>query len=123
MTRLFLLNLALWLAACTPVPDDNPDNVVVAPSPECGLLGCRSSKPGRLPGRGTEIDRLASNCQRPMYCGAVGYVDCGSAVDGPAYYFDAASGEVTGYCGGYCMADPGGNCERTCPPPEWNCSY
>ncbi|HEY0629847.1 MAG TPA: hypothetical protein VGD23_11025, partial [Sphingomicrobium sp.] len=40
-----------------------------------------------LPGRGTEIDQLVGKRQPAHYCGGIGYVDLGAAVDGPAYYF------------------------------------
>ena len=108
---------ALTLAGCTPAsePDDN--------RARCGLLegpSCRQSVPGDLPAGITEIGQVARRCSPPRYCGPVGFVDCGSATDGPAYYFARESGKIIGYCGGYCMGD-GEKCRGKCPPPEWTC--
>ncbi|HEX6740781.1 MAG TPA: hypothetical protein VF079_03160 [Sphingomicrobium sp.] len=55
------------------------------------------------------------------YCGAIGFVDLGSAVDGPAYYFRKSDGKILGRCGGYCWADRGGHCKTDCPPARWTC--
>lgn len=113
-----LLFLPVLLASCTPVPEEE-DGLA-----RCGLLegpDCRKTVPGDPPSPDTEIGKLAKNCSRPRVCGSLAYVDCGSAVDGPAYYYERASGKVVGFCGGYCMADFEGKCAKTCPPPAWNC--
>ena len=55
------------------------------------------------------------------YCGGIGFVDLGSATDGPAYYFRKSDGHIVGACGGYCMADPSGHCKTDCPPAGWTC--
>lgn len=60
-------------------------------------------------------------CDPPLYCGPIGYMDCHSGADGPAYYFRRDSGEIISYCGGYCMGGPEGRCARECPPPQWTC--
>lgn len=118
MRHWLLLFLPLLLASCTPVPEEEEG------SAPCGLLegpDCRKTVPGDPPPPGTEIGKLAKNCSRSRVCGALAYVDCGSAVDGPAYYYERASGKVGGFCGGYCMADFEGKCAKTCPPPAWDC--
>src|SRR5688572_8760963 len=91
---LLLLPLLALPAGCTPVPEEEPM------TERCGLLDgpeCRRSVPGDLPAPWTDIGKLAGRCAKPQYCGPVGYVDCGSAVDGPAYYFERESGKVIGY--------------------------
>ena len=108
---------ALLLAGCTPVAEEDDYRA------RCGVLegpSCRKTVPGDLPPDITEIGKLAKRCSKPRYCGPLGFVDCGSATDGPAYYFARESGQVVGYCGGYCMANAD-KCAGTCPPPEWNC--
>src|SRR5687768_11339772 len=81
----------------------------------CGIVAI----PGDLPSPDTEIGGRASGarCTRPKYCGPIGFVDCGSQTDGPAYYFERSSGKVIAACGGFCMS---GDC-RDCPPPSWTC--
>ena len=106
----------LFLASCTPVSEGDG-------RARCSLLegpNCRRSVPGDFPLPETEIGKVAKHCSRPRYCGPVGFVDCGSATDGPAYYFDRESGKILGYCGGYCMLQSE-KCEKTCPPPQWTC--
>ena len=78
---------------------------------------------GDLPAGNTQIGRSASGptCARPTYCGDIGYVDCQSDRDGPAYYFRRDNGEIISACGGYCMGDPHNSCARNCPPPQWTC--
>lgn len=76
--------------------------------------------PGPLPSRDTEIGRLASG--RAYYCGDLGYVDMGAAVDGPAYYFRRRDGVVVGRCGGIRRPDPAHENQRQCPPAAWTCS-
>jgi hypothetical protein len=80
--------------------------------------------PGELPGEDTEIGARVSDFHphKPYYCGGIGFIDLGSAVDGPAYYFRREDGVVIGHCGGACMIDtPEGRCARECPPAEWIC--
>jgi hypothetical protein len=109
--------IVLVVSSCTPMAQQEDHRA------RCGLLegpSCRESVPGDLPPDFTEIGKLAKSCSKPRYCGPLGFVDCGSAVDGPAYYFEHQSGKVVGYCGGYCMVQ-GEKCARTCPPREWTC--
>jgi hypothetical protein len=75
---------------------------------------------GGLPARGTEIgDRVPAN-YRAFYCGGVGFVDAGAAVDGPSYYFRRSDGRILGACGGACWRNSE-RCRRQCPPAEWTC--
>jgi hypothetical protein len=85
---------------------------------------------GPLPGRNTEIGRASfrgSEAWSPhsaLYCKGIGYLDMGSAADGPAYYFERSTGKIIGRCGGYCMsreAGTGVQCRTKCPPKEWTC--
>ena len=58
----------------------------------------------------------------PAFRNGIIYLDCGAAVDGPAYYFDEASGALISTCGGACMTpDPEQQeiCRTLCPPPGW----
>ena len=75
---------------------------------------------GPLPPPSTEIGKVARG--PAYYCGDIGYVDMGAAVDGPAYFFRRRDGAIIGHCGGYCMGDPGNSCARECPPPGWTCT-
>jgi len=103
-----LMTVALALSSCQMAPSkDAPrDSVAIA---------------GELPRRNTDIDRSAKSCSKPLYCGDVGYADCGSAADGPAYYFERKTGKIITTCGGACMYDPNGRCKRECPPAGWVC--
>ena len=115
--RLFALGPLLLLASCTPVSSQEEGRA------RCGLLegpNCRLSVPGDLPPAETEIGKVARQCSKPRSCGPIGFVDCGSASDGPAYYFERRSGKIIGYCGGYCMMNSE-KCASTCPPPGWTC--
>jgi hypothetical protein len=87
----------------------------------CGnMAGGRTSlTEGPLPSRNTEIGRVAQGTA--FYCGSLGFVDLGSAVDGPSYYFRRHDGVIVGRCGGYCMADANHSCQRACPPAGWSC--
>ena len=118
MMRLLLCALTLLLlGSCTPIAEEEDYRA------RCGLLEgprCRQSVPGELPPDFTEIGKLAKSCSKPRYCGRLGFVDCGSATDGPAYYFERQSGKVVSYCGGYCMVNSE-KCQDKCPPPEWTC--
>jgi hypothetical protein len=110
----------LLLGACDRVdPSAGPARVS---TPAAGAGAYRTTAlAGALPAADTEIGRLAGRCTKPLYCGRIGYVDCGSAADGPAYYFERESGKVLGYCGGYCMMDQKGQCRTSCPPKAWTC--
>jgi hypothetical protein len=55
-------------------------------------------------------------CKLAQRCGALIFVDCNSAADGPAYYIDEQASKLLATCGGACMRGCAG-----CPPPEWNC--
>jgi hypothetical protein len=75
---------------------------------------------GPLPSPDTQIGRVASG--RAYYCGDLGFVDMGAAVDGPAYYFRRRDGAIVAGCGGIRRPDPDGNAGRQCPPQGWTCS-
>ena len=55
-------------------------------------------------------------CRLAQQCGALIFVDCNSAADGPAYYIDEEASKLLATCGGACMR----GCTN-CPPPEWKC--
>src|SRR3954452_25195950 len=58
---------------------------------------------GAIPA-GTEIAQaIGSHTPNARYCGPIGFVDLGSAEDGPAYYFRKSDGKIIGRCGAYCM--------------------
>jgi hypothetical protein len=88
----------------------------------CATLAGEGRRPvaGPLPSRDTEIGRVASG--RAYYCGDLGFVDMGAAVDGPAYYFRRGDGVIVGSCGGIRRPDPDRNAPRACPPAGWTCS-
>jgi hypothetical protein len=56
------------------------------------------------------------NCDVDRVCGNLVYLDCGSAMDGPAYYINGKTFEVLSTCGGVCM-NPDEPCD--CPPAAW----
>ncbi|TNE30002.1 MAG: hypothetical protein EP349_05900 [Alphaproteobacteria bacterium] len=56
--------------------------------------------------------KYGANCKIAEKCGDMLYVDCGAAVDGPAYYLNANI-EVIGTSGGLCMRGCSG------APEEW----
>jgi hypothetical protein len=115
--RIVAVTSLILLAGCTPVSDEEEGRA------RCGLLEgpeCRQSVVGDLPPRWTEVGKLAERCAKPRSCGPIGFVDCGSATDGPAYYYERQTGKVIGYCGGYCMMNSE-KCAKTCPPPAWTC--
>ena len=110
MKQLFGLSLLLLLAACGPVA---ADPVRTAPA---------RLTVGPVPGGDTEIGRLVRGPAQARYCGGVGFIDLGSATDGPAYFFRRSDGRVLGRCGGYCWdPDQRARCARECPPPAWRC--
>ncbi len=85
------------------------------------LAALRRAVPGPVPQRG-EIGRLVHGRAQALYCGDIGFVDLGSAVDGPAYYFRRNDGRVVGRCGGYLRTPEGRrNGARSCPPRSWTC--
>lgn len=90
-------------AAVSAVPAVAPRTAVEGPLPTGGNL------PTSLRGR-----------YRAFYCGSTGFVDAGSTVDGPSYYFERQSGRVISICGGACMGDMD-RCRRECPPSTWTC--
>jgi len=91
-----------------------------------GALGCTTMG---CPVEQTEYSELVNgSCKEnvvvdnPMFRNGIIYLDCGSAVDGPSYYFDEISGALISTCGGACMApDPDQEeiCKTLCPPPGW----
>ncbi len=111
--RRLLTAAAFLLAACTiaappaKAPTNAPASQASAPQSTAAQL---MIDPSRLP----------KSCGKLRVCGTLGYVDCGSATDGPALYFERASGKVVGRCGGFCRGDMQ-RCARDCPPPEWSC--
>lgn len=56
------------------------------------------------------------NCDVDRVCGSLVYLDCGSAMDGPAYYINGKNFEILATCGGACM-NPDEPCD--CPPAAW----
>lgn len=85
------------------------------------LAASRRPVPGPVPHRG-EIGALVQGRANALYCGNIGYVDLGAAVDGPAYYFRRSDGRVVGRCGGYRWnPDQRQTARRECPPPGWTC--
>ncbi len=59
-------------------------------------------------------------CDVTDQCGGLDYVDCGAAVDYPAYFVERSSGDILEVCGGACFGPSPGFCVA-CPPPEWTC--
>lgn len=89
------------------------------------LTGCDHSEEA-----GGEIDLDAfvaknyPNCSKAVVCGNLAYVDCHSAVDGPAYYLNGKTGTRISTCGGACMLPDSAQavvCRTLCPPKEWTC--
>jgi hypothetical protein len=56
------------------------------------------------------------DCEEVAACGDLVYVDCNSAVDGPAFYFNRVSSQLISKCGGWTPRD------EACPPPAWDCA-
>lgn len=58
-------------------------------------------------------------------CGGLLYFDFGSANEGTAYYYDAATQKVIGRCGGAKLASIGVKKRNptlgNCPPKDWTC--
>jgi hypothetical protein len=85
------------------------------------LAALRRPVPGPVPQRG-EIGGLVHGRAQALYCGNIGFVDLGAAVDGPAYYFSRSDGRVIGRCGGYLRTPEGRRSgARVCPPRSWTC--
>ena len=57
-------------------------------------------------------------CEKAGSCNNLVAINCKAEVDGPFYYVDAETGEITEYCGGYCMVDSEIYC-KNCPPKKW----
>jgi hypothetical protein len=90
------------------------------------LAACESGSPG------TSHDFVAagnamsggSRCMELGRCNSIVKVDCGSAADGPLYYFDEDTAELINCCGGCCFTpDPAKqeDCRLNCPPAGWTC--
>lgn len=65
--------------------------------------------------------RLAKG-EKPIYCGSLGYLNDGLAVDGWSFFFERDNQRLVSACAGACMvvrASQRSVCERLCPPPEW----
>jgi hypothetical protein len=88
----------------------------------CASLAGEGRRPveGPLPPPDTEIGRAAGG-GRAYYCGDLGFVDLGAAVDGPAYYFRRRDGVIVGHCGGFRRPDADHSPQRECPPAGWTC--
>ena len=85
------------------------------------LAAARPAVPGPVPDRG-EIGRLVQGRERALYCGDIGFVDLGMAVDGVGYYFRRIDGRVVGPCGGFLpRPDQRPRDQRQCPPRSWTC--
>lgn len=77
---------------------------------------------GPLPRGHGEIGRLVRGAAQARYCGSIGFIDLGSATDGPAYFFRRSDGRVLGRCGGFCRGpEARQRCRRECPPAGWRC--
>jgi hypothetical protein len=78
---------------------------------------------GPMPGPRTEIGQVTT-LKKARYCGQIGFVDLGSATDGPSYYFQRKSGKIISVCGGACWFTTAAQreiCRTKCPPKEWTC--
>ncbi len=65
---------------------------------------------------------IARTKGRRLVCGDIGYIDGGSAFDGPAWFVNEKTQEPISTCGGACMLpdrDQFVMCRKLCPPPEW----
>lgn len=69
--------------------------------------------------------RFITETNPSVKSGIIGF-DCGSAVDGPAYYLRESDGSLISTCGGACMRGPTQtepkqweDCQTKCPPPEF----
>jgi hypothetical protein len=88
---------------------------------ECNLEYCPSPQSAYSEIVNGDCSRYVS-IDNPEFRNNIIFFDCGAAVDGPAYYFNAASGSLISTCGGACMApDPEQQqvCRTLCPPPGW----
>ena len=63
---------------------------------------------------------LGEKCSLTARCENLFSVDCGAAMDGSLYYYNADTMEPVSECGGICR-DPSKCPEGTCPPKEWMC--
>lgn len=85
------------------------------------LAASRRPVPGPVPRRG-EIGELVHGRANALYCGNIGFIDLGSAVDGPSYFFRRNNGRIVGRCGGYRRTpEQRRTGPRECPPPSWTC--
>ncbi|XXF77687.1 hypothetical protein P2318_32250 [Myxococcaceae bacterium GXIMD 01537] len=79
------------------------------------------TQPREESARTLDLGDLPEGCVLERECGRYVSVDCGAAVDGPAYFVERASQRIVAYCGGACMGGPQpGLCER-CSPADWGC--
>lgn len=88
---------------------------------ECNLEYCPSPQSAYSEIVNGDCSRYVS-MDNPVFRNNIIFLDCGAAVDGPAYYFNAASGAVISTCGGACLTpDPEQQevCRTLCPPPGW----
>lgn len=112
----FIAGGLLLLCGCEPGPMRGDGGPIASPVP---AAAGRTPVEGALPTGGNLPQGLRGR-SRAYYCGDIGFVDAGSAVDGPAYYFRRQSGQVITVCGGACMGDMD-RCRRECPPTGWTC--
>ena len=62
------------------------------------------------------------NSRDHFVCNGIGFIDFGSATDGPSFYFRNSDKKKISVCGGACMLPRGDQvevCKKLCPPPEW----
>jgi hypothetical protein len=81
----------------------------------------RRTTVGPVPNLG-QIGDVTRGRGQARYCSGIGFIDLGSAVDGPSYFFRRSDGRIIGTCGGACWRqDQRERCRRECPPPGWSC--
>ena len=99
------------VAACAPQADSGAAQLPETAEPASGDADILPEQP-------------AGRCGEARICGDLSYVDCGSAMDGPSYFYKTDTREIVMRCGGTCMMQAKdirpGYCSE-CPPKEWTC--
>jgi len=68
------------------------------------------------------VIKKALDCKIVGACNNIIAVNCKAEVDGPLFYVEKNSGDIVGYCGGYCLSPlESGYCKH-CPPENWTCT-